>query len=150
MIIYLEEENKVEESILEKMQESAEYLINKEGIDEERSEVSLTIVSPEEIRELNRDYRGKDSVTDVLSFPQFEPDEEVPEDGEIMLGDVVINVDRVKTQAEEFGHSFEREFVYLFTHSILHLLGYDHEEEDEKALMRKLEEDAMEHIGLTR
>ncbi len=71
-------------------------------------------------------------MTDVLSFPQFDDLNEIPEFGEICLGDVVICKDRALEQAEEFGHSFEREIIYLFTHSILHLLGYDHMEEDEK------------------
>ena len=110
----------------------------------------MTFVSLEEIHELNREYRQVDSPTDVLSFPQFDDLDELPEEGEIMLGDVVICSDRAKEQAEEFGHSFEREIIYLFVHSVLHLLGYDHMDEDEKRIMRRREEEVMERIGLKR
>ena len=110
----------------------------------------MTFVSLEEIHELNREYRQVDSPTDVLSFPQFDDLDDLPEEGEIMLGDVVICSDRAKEQAEEFGHSFEREIIYLFVHSVLHLLGYDHMDEDEKRIMRRREEEVMERIGLKR
>lgn len=108
-------------------------------------EISFTVVNEEEIRELNRDYRQKDSVTDVLSFPLFER-EEIPEEG--MLGDVVICSQRAFEQAKEFGHSYEREVIYLTVHSILHLLGYDHEEENEKLEMRSLEKAIMKKLGV--
>jgi len=150
MNIYLEEGQALEESLLEKMYAAATFLFEKEGVDAERAEVSLTLVEPEEIREINAEYRNVDSVTDVLSFPQYEGVEDMPEDGELILGDVVICVERAKEQAEEFGHSYEREFVYLFVHSLLHLLGYDHMEEDEKAVMREKEEMVMSHIDLER
>ena len=86
----------------------------------------------------------------MLSFPQFDDFDDLPEEGDICLGDVVICTDKAKEQAEEFGHTFEREIIYLFVHSILHLLGYDHMDEDEKALMRRQEEIVMEHLGITR
>ena len=89
-------------------------------------------------------------MTDVLSFPQFEDLNDVPDFGEICLGDVVICSDRVREQAQELGHSIERETIYLFTHSILHLLGYDHMEESEKRQMRKREEEVMQHLGIGR
>ena len=113
-------------------------------------EVSVTFVEPEEIKELNAQYRGKDAVTDVLSFPQFDDWDDLPEEGEIALGDVVICMERAAEQAEEFGHSLEREVLYLFVHSIYHLLGYDHMEEDEKREMREKEEAVMAELGLTR
>ena len=91
-----------------------------------------------------------DSVTDVLSFPQFEDKEQMPSEGELCLGDVVICVERAQQQAEEYGHSFEREMVYLLVHSLLHLLGYDHMDDDEKAIMREKEEHVMEHVDLRR
>ena len=150
MNIYLEEGQALEESLLEKMYAAATFLFEKEGVDAERAEVSLTLVEPEEIIEINAEYRNVDSVTDVLSFPQYEGVEDMPEDGELILGDVVICVERAKEQAEEFGHSYEREFVYLFVHSLLHLLGYDHMEEEEKAVMREKEEMVMSHIDLER
>lgn len=150
MNIYLEEGQVIEEAYLEKMKEAAGVLFAEEGVDEERAEISLTLVSLEEIRELNRDYRDVDRETDVLSFPQFEGVEDIPEFGELCLGDVVICLDKVEEQAKEFGHSFERELIYLFVHSMLHLLGYDHMEEEEKALMRQREEAVMNAIGLER
>lgn len=150
MNIYLEEGQVIEEAYLEKMKEAAGVLFAEEGVDEERAEISLTLVSLEEIRELNRDYRDVDRETDVLSFPQFEDVEDMPEFGELCLGDVVICLDKVEEQAKEFGHSFERELIYLFVHSMLHLLGYDHMDEEEKALMRQREEAVMNAIGLER
>lgn len=150
MKIYFEEGQAVAQEILDTMMQAAEYCLDAEQIDTERSEISVTFVSLEEIHELNREYRQVDSPTDVLSFPQFDDLDELPEEGEIMLGDVVICSDRAKEQAEEFGHSFEREIIYLFVHSVLHLLGYDHMEEDEKRIMRRREEEVMERIGLKR
>lgn len=150
MNIYLEEGQALEEALQSKIEEAAKWLLQKEKVDDERAEVSLTLVSAEEIKELNREYRSVDKVTDVLSFPQFESKDEMPSQGEICLGDVVICEDKVKEQAEAYNHSFEREFVYLFVHSLLHLLGYDHMEEDEKAVMREKEEEVMEQIDLRR
>ncbi len=150
MNIFLEEGQELEEKLLEKMEEAAGVLFQQEGVDGERAEISLTLVSLEEIRELNRDYRDVDRETDVLSFPQFECVEDMPEFGELCLGDVVICLDKVEEQAKEFGHSFERELIYLFVHSLLHLLGYDHMEEDEKLEMRQREEAVMKAIDLER
>ena len=126
------------------------HQLDLEQVDKARAEISVTFVEAEEIRNLNREYRNTDKVTDVLSFPQFDDLNEIPEFGEICLGDVVICKDRAMEQAEEFGHSFEREIIYLFTHSILHLLGYDHMEEEEKKEMRQREEEVMEHLGILR
>ena len=141
MKIYFEEGQAVTQEILDTMMQAAEYCLDAEQIDTERSEISVTFVSLEEIHELNREYRQVDSPTDVLSFPQFDDLDELPEEGEIMLGDVVICSDRAKEQAEEFGHSFEREIIYLFVHSVLHLLGYDHlDEGEQKRQMRSREE----------
>lgn len=106
-------------------------------------EISFSVVDEDEIRSLNRDYRRKDSVTDVLSFPVFERDE-IEDSG--LLGDVVICAKRAQEQAEEFGHSYEREIIYLTVHSILHLLGYDHEIEEEKIEMRSLEKEIMKEL----
>lgn len=150
MNIYFEEGQQVTGEILKTMEASARYCLELEGIDEERTEISVTFVSAEEIRQLNRDYRDNDKVTDVLSFPQFDDLNDIPDFGEICLGDVVICKERAEEQAEEFGHSFEREIIYLFTHSILHLLGYDHMEEEEKQEMRAREEEVMAHLGIGR
>ncbi len=123
----------------------------------EEGEISLTLVTNERIHELNREYRGKDYPTDVLSFALMEEGEDEPEitgweeDYEDeLLGDIVISVEKAREQAEEFGHSFERELVYLAVHGTLHLLGFDHESEDERQVMRRKEEEVMEHIGLVR
>ena len=108
-------------------------------------EVSFSVVDEGEIQDLNRDYRGVDAVTDVLSFPLFSREE--LEDGAI-LGDIVICSQRAREQAKDFGHSYEREIVYLSVHSLLHLLGYDHEEEKDKAEMRALEKEVMKRLGI--
>ena len=150
MYIYFEEGRQVTEEILNTMEKAAKYCLGLEGIDEERTEISVTFVEAEEIRVLNRDYRDNDTVTDVLSFPQFDDLNDIPDFGEICLGDVVICKERAQEQAEAFGHSFEREIIYLFTHSILHLLGYDHMEEAEKQEMRSREEEVMTHLGIGR
>ena len=150
MNIFVDGENLPKQAMLDKMQEAAETALELEGVTNEELEVSLTFVDEEEIQEINRDYREVDSVTDVLSFPQYETSEDIPEEGYCLLGDVVICIKRAEEQAEEFGHSVEREMVYLFTHSICHLLGYDHMEDDEKAVMRAREEEVMERIGVTR
>ena len=151
MNIYFDEAQVVSEEILKKMEDAAVYAAELEDLDEERCEISVTFVDMDEIHELNKMHRGVDRPTDVLSFPQFEDVcEEAPEEGEICLGDVVICRDKAAEQAEEFGHSFEREILYLFVHSVLHLLGYDHMEDDEKAVMRVREEKIMEHIDVLR
>ena len=91
-----------------------------------------------------------DRVTDVLSFPQYEDIRELPQEGDIPIGDVVICLQKVREQACEFGHSQEREMVYLFVHSICHLLGYDHMEKEDKDEMRAKEEKVMKQLGLER
>ena len=112
-------------------------------------EVSVTFTDNEGIRQLNREYRNIDRATDVLSFPQINYDDgEDISEGE-MLGDIVISLERAREQAEEFGHSFERECAFLCAHSTLHLLGYDHEISDEDdADMRRRQSDVMKKLGL--
>ena len=119
------------------------------------AEVSVSFVDNEEIHILNREYREKDRPTDVLSFPMWEAEdieEGNYEDGHaVMLGDIVLSVEKAKAQAEEYGHSIKRELAFLSVHSTLHLLGYDHEtsEEDEKYMNQKQEE-ILTRIGLPR
>lgn len=112
-------------------------------------EVSLLLVDNEKIRSLNRDYRNKDTVTDVLSFPQYDS---IKEDGInepfVYLGDIVISLDQAKSQAEEFNHSVEREIVYLVVHSLLHLLGYDHMTDTDKSQMRSHEKAILKELGI--
>lgn len=114
-------------------------------IEETEVEVSVSLVEGDEIRALNRDYRGVDRVTDVLSFPL-----DAAFDDYRNLGDVIINAEKVKEQAEDFGHSYRRELTYLTVHSLLHLMGYDHMEEDEKRVMRVAEEDLLAEFEGTR
>lgn len=120
------------------------------GSDE--AEVSLMLVEDQRIHDLNLEYRGVDRATDVLSFALQEDMEEEPDSGfeDEMLGDIVISVPKARAQAEEYGHSFERELVYLAVHGTLHLLGFDHEEETEKQAMRLKEEEVMALLNLER
>lgn len=117
------------------------------------AEVSVTFTDNEGIRELNREHREKDSATDVLSFPMYTfTDGDIPFEGETAeLGDIVLSLERADEQAREFGHSFKREVAFLTVHSMLHLLGYDHEtsEEDEKEMFA-IQNDIMNEIGITR
>ena len=117
-------------------------------------EVSVTFVDDEGIRELNNKFRGMDKPTDVLSFPllDYEGESEEPFFDELChnLGDIVISLERAMAQANEFGHSFEREVAFLTAHSMLHLLGYDHElSEEDDADMRARQNDIMERLGLS-
>ena len=129
------------------------------------AEVSVTLTTNEEIHIINKEQRGIDRPTDVLSFPmtQFpqagefeflEEDEMIdsfhPETGELMLGDIVISVDKVFSQAEEYGHSTKREFAFLIAHSMLHLIGYDHMEQEEAVVMEKKQEEILDSIGIIR
>ncbi len=123
-------------------------------------EISILVTDDAGIREINGEMRHVDSVTDVLSFPMFDLSPGVPPEGESCLdvgtglcplGDICISVDRAKAQAEEYGHSLERELAYLAVHSVLHLLGYDHTDEGrEKARMRAREEAILNSLGLGR
>lgn len=119
--------------------------------------VSVTVVDEDEIKELNSEHRGVDSVTDVLSFPvvnltdgSFDDNAGDYFEGRLILGDVVLCAKRAKEQSEEFGHSYERELGYLTCHSVLHLIGYDHETESEREVMRQKEEAVMELMKLGR
>lgn len=111
-------------------------------------EVSIHLTDDAGIHALNRTYRHVDKPTDVLSFPLGE-DAVVP--GEVrLLGDVVISVERARAQAEEYGHAFEREVAFLVVHGVLHLLGFDHETEEDRQEMRAREEAVLAGLGLTR
>lgn len=125
--------------------------------------VNLVITDNEEIRQVNSQFRNINAATDVLSFPMIPfdtpADYSVVEDqdeyfdldtDQLMLGDVMISVDRVFAQAEEYGHSVEREFSFLFAHSMLHLLGYDHMEPGEAAVMEKKQAQALSSLGINR
>lgn len=119
--------------------------LNIEGIGTDY-EVSITFVDDKEIQRLNSLHRNVDKHTDVLSFPIYDEDDDVPYTP--LLGDVVISLETAKRQSEEFGHHIEREVAYLTAHSMFHLLGYDHIEEGEKSEMRQKEKQAMKNLGI--
>lgn len=118
--------------------------------------ISITLTTPSEIKIINNEFRKIDKETDVLSFPMFEKDEldemvksgvnEIPE----TIGDVIISVDRVKEQAEEYGHSFERELAYMVVHGFYHLMGYDHMVDEDKVVMRAKEEKVLGLLNIIR
>ena len=127
-------------------------VLKDEGI-EGPCEVSVTFVDNERIKRLNGDFRNKPVETDVLSFPMGEDGmyDIDPETGAKLLGDVVISMEKAVSQAEEYGHSFEREAAFLTVHSMFHLLGYDHETSDEDAkVMRSKEEEVLTELGVSR
>lgn len=115
--------------------------------------IGIMFTNPENIRKINKEHRGIDKETDVLSFPMFEKDEieflkeNVVED---TLGDIIISIQRVHEQAEEYGHSFERELAYMLVHGFYHLMGEDHMEDDEKVRMREKEEKILSMLNITR
>ncbi len=118
------------------------------------TEIGVTFVDNNEIKELNSKHRNKDSVTDVLSFPQFENIQDVTTDtdkGVVHLGDIVLSVEKAAEQAKEYNHSFQREIAYLTVHSMLHLLGYHHEDGGlQEVHMREKEEEVLKKLGLQR
>ncbi len=126
---------------------------------EEDFEISVSFVDDDEMKALNKQYRNIDSTTDVLSFPLMDFDDAEPiENGsiddfideELVLGDIVISTKKVADQAEEYGHSIERELAFLVAHGMLHLLGEDHDEPDKEAAMNIKQEKIMESIGIGR
>lgn len=127
------------------------------------AEVNLLLTMNEEIREMNYDFRKIDRATDVLSFPMVEYEQPGefnfledkfdyfhPETGELMLGDIVISKEKVVSQAEEYGHSVEREYAFLIAHSMLHLFGYDHMEEEERVVMEQKQAEILEKLQILR
>lgn len=124
--------------------------IVKESVDVEAFqldfEVSISLVTPEEIKDLNGQYRGIDQVTDVLSFPMFENGDPQP----VQLGDIVLCFQRAQEQAKEYEHTLIRELCFLTAHGMLHLLGYDHMEDEERVLMQKKEKEIMQRMQISR
>lgn len=127
------------------------------------AEINVLITDNEQIQQINAENRGIDAPTDVLSFPMIEYETPAdfdaledmwevfhPETGELLLGDIVLSVDKIKSQAEEYGHSIERELSFLVAHSMLHLFGYDHMEEDERAVMEQKQREILEQLSITR
>ena len=131
-----------------------------ENLDEIKVYVAITLTTPEEIREINKEFRKIDKETDVLSFPIFEKkdidmlrkngeivDEDMPQD---VLGDIIISMKKVEEQAKEYGHSVERELAYMVVHGFYHLMGYDHMVEEDKKVMREKEEKVLESLDIVR
>lgn len=158
-IIYknIEKNEKYESTIKQVVEEC----FKTEKLDKTNLYISITLTNPQEIEKINMQYRNIDKPTDVLSFPMFEKDElerfveenskntDVNIQGDI-LGDVVISIPRVYEQAEEYGHSFERELAYMVVHGFYHLMGYDHMEEEDKKVMREKEEGILSKLGIKR
>lgn len=131
-----------------------------ENLDENKVYVSITLTTPEEIRQINKKFRKIDKETDVLSFPIFEKkdldmlrkngeivDKDMPQD---VLGDIIISMKKVEEQAKEYGHSIERELAYMIVHGFYHLMGYDHMVEEDKKDMRKKEDEILNKLHITR
>ena len=144
------ESNKEWENLISKV---IEECFRTEEMEEYNLYISVILTTPNNIHELNLKYRDVDKETDVLSFPMFEKNEikelvslKHPEP----LGDIVISIDRVKEQAKEYGHSFERELSYMLVHGFYHLMGEDHIDEEDKVIMRGKEERVLSKLGITR
>lgn len=135
----------ISDEVLKGIENAMETCLTEEG-KSSNYEISLSFVDDEEIRDLNREYRNKDSKTDVLSFPM--DDDEDQDFYTPLLGDIVISLETALEQAKEYGHSLNREIIYLTVHSMFHLLGYDHMNEDDKAIMREKEKNVMKTLGI--
>ena len=153
-IEYLDiEENKKQEDIIEKVVRKCFEI---ENLENSKLYISITLTTPSNIQKINKEYRKIDKPTDVLSFPMFEKeelDEKIQKQDfeyEDILGDIIISIEQVKIQAEEYGHSFERELAYMLVHGFYHLMGYDHMEESDKVLMRQKEEHILNMLEITR
>lgn len=141
----------LEEEMVTAIEEALSFSLKSEGVFAEEIEISLSLVSNDEIKELNKTYRGRDAITDVLSFPQYTSLDEIKNEKDFLcLGDIVISLDKVREQSEEYGHSIERELLYLTIHSLLHLIGYDHINEEDKILMRSKEENILKQLDIER
>lgn len=143
--------NNDEESIVKdkKVNEFITHILLNENKNNEITHyISMTIVDNKEIRNINREYRNIDKETDVISFA-YEDSEDVDSEYKV-LGDIVISIDKVRSQSIEYNHSFKREFYYLVCHSVLHLLGYDHMNEEDKRIMRDKEEFYLKNFEIER
>jgi len=155
MNIYMtDENNRLTEEQRQLVESILIYTAEQEEVDS-NSELSVTFVSNDEIQEINRDWRGKDQATDVISFAMEELGEDeidfgLLEDEPIVLGDLIISVERCREQAAEYGNHFERELGFLAVHGFLHLLGYDHIEKADEEVMTKRQEEILHHFELYR
>ena len=153
-IIYEDIEEKIEyEKVISKV---LEQCFKEEKIEDSKLYITITLTTPENIRKINKEFRNIDKETDVLSFPMFEKEEldnmikNKKFEYEDVLGDIIISIDRVERQAEEYGHSFERELSYMVVHGFYHLMGYDHIKEEDKKEMRKKEDEILDKLHITR
>ena len=147
------EENKEYEEVINKVLTKC---FEEENLENSKLYITVTLTNPENIRKINKEYRNIDRATDVLSFPMFEKDEieEKIENNnfehEDVLGDLIISIEKVREQAKEYGHSFERELSYMLVHGFYHLMGYDHIEEEDKRQMRPKEEKILNDLKILR
>ena len=141
------EENKEYINILNKVLEKC---FEEENLDPKKLYINIVLTNPQNIKEINKQYRNIDKETDVLSFPMFEKEEikELGNENQDILGDIVISIEKVKEQAVEYEHSFERELAYMVVHGFYHLMGYDHMEESDKKEMREKEENILEKLNI--
>ncbi|AEP87409.1 rRNA maturation RNase YbeY [Bacillus spizizenii] len=153
LIDIVDETGSVSEEMLKEVENLLQFAAEREGV-QDQAEVSVTIVTNEDIQQINKDYRGKDTPTDVISFALEEEGEgEVEIVGAEMppvLGDIIISADRTREQAEEYNHSFKRELGFLAVHGFLHLLGYDHMTKEEEKEMFTKQKDLLDAYGLKR
>lgn len=154
----------VTEEFINKLSDVCDFALKEEEVDKDY-QISLLFVDNDEIKEINEETRGINKATDVLSFPMldyengkvykdmyigYEFDETYMDGNELVLGDMVLSLEKALEQSIEYNHSYEREVSYLVVHSILHLLGYDHMEEEEKKIMRKREEEILNKLKIIR
>ncbi|MEN2439267.1 rRNA maturation RNase YbeY [Bacillus sp. JR_21] len=153
LIDIVDETGSVSEEMLKEVENLLQFAAECEGV-QDQAEVSVTIVSNDDIHQINKEYRGKDAPTDVISFALEEEGE-----GEIeivgaemppVLGDIIISADRTREQAEEYNHSFKRELGFLAVHGFLHLLGYDHMTKEEEEEMFTKQKELLDAYGLKR
>ncbi|MGG0050641.1 rRNA maturation RNase YbeY [Bacillus atrophaeus] len=153
LIDIIDETESVAEEMLKEVEKLLQFAAEREGV-QDQAEVSVTIVTNDEIQQINKEYRGKDTPTDVISFAlEEEGEDEVEIVGVEMppvLGDIIISADRTREQAEEYGHSFLRELGFLAVHGFLHLLGYDHMTKEQEEEMFTKQKDLLDNYGLTR
>ncbi|MHC0035871.1 rRNA maturation RNase YbeY [Pseudoneobacillus sp. C159] len=149
----IDETNSLDQTEIIQIENILAFAAKKQNV-ESGSEISITFVTNEKIQEINRDYRQKDHPTDVISFAMEELGEgEIEfefEDQPRILGDIIISIPKAKEQADEYGHSFMRELGFLAVHGFLHLLGFDHETEEEEKVMFSLQREILEDYGLKR
>lgn len=145
----IQEDIQVNDEITKSIENAINKVLEVEEISSE-GEISISLVDEDEISSINSEFRNKNSITDVLSFPQYENLEEIRKQSYIVLGDIVICMKRAKEQSEEYGHSFIREISFLTVHSMYHLLGYDHDTSENTKAMRDKEEHILELLEIRR